>query len=194
MTGARNRTLIAVAAAVLVIGVIVGLATWHSATTATARAPAPGIRRLGVMAVAANYLDLSSAQLRRDLRSGRSLAEIADATSGKSSAGLIDALVQVRAAALQRPRKTAASRQTAQSAPGRAAPRRLRRGSARVRGHPHRPPTCSPPRTICRWHRRNSQRRAQPASRSRRSPTTNGKSAAGLIAALVHERATASSA
>ena len=56
------------------------------------------------MAVAANYLDESGAQLRQKLRSGRSLAEIANATSGKSSAGLIDALVQSRAAAIARGR------------------------------------------------------------------------------------------
>jgi hypothetical protein len=43
--------------------------------------------------VAATYLGLSPDALRSDLESGKTLAQIADATSGKSASGLVDALV-----------------------------------------------------------------------------------------------------
>jgi hypothetical protein len=46
--------------------------------------------------VAADYLELSPARLQAQLRSGKTLAQVADATAGKSTAGLIDALVAAR--------------------------------------------------------------------------------------------------
>lgn len=46
----------------------------------------------GLFAAAQSYLGLSSDTLKADLKSGQTLAQIADATSGKSSAGLVDAL------------------------------------------------------------------------------------------------------
>jgi hypothetical protein len=49
-------------------------------------------RKGGMLAAAASYLGSSPAQLKSELRSGKSLAEIANATSGKSSQGLIEAL------------------------------------------------------------------------------------------------------
>jgi hypothetical protein len=49
---------------------------------------------------AAHYLGISSDQLRSQLASGRSLAEVAAATSGRSAAGLIAALVAERKAKL----------------------------------------------------------------------------------------------
>jgi uncharacterized membrane protein len=45
---------------------------------------------------AGGYLGIAPSQLRDELRSGRTLAQIADATPGKSSAGLRDALVAAR--------------------------------------------------------------------------------------------------
>jgi hypothetical protein len=45
------------------------------------------------VSAAASYLGLTTVQVQSDLRSGRTLAQIADATSGKSAAGLIEALV-----------------------------------------------------------------------------------------------------
>jgi hypothetical protein len=56
------------------------------------RAAAPGKLRLA----ASDYLGIAPSQLRDELRSGRTLAQIADATPGKSSAGLLDALVSAR--------------------------------------------------------------------------------------------------
>jgi hypothetical protein len=62
-------------------------------------------RQLGESA--ASYLGTTSATLKRELRSGKSLAQIADATAGKSKDGLVAALV----AAWQRtPAASAASR------------------------------------------------------------------------------------
>jgi hypothetical protein len=48
----------------------------------------------------ASYLGLSTSQLRSELSSGRTLAQIADSTSGKSGAGLIETLVAARKARL----------------------------------------------------------------------------------------------
>ncbi len=50
--------------------------------------------KLGLAAGA--YLGITPLQLRDELRSGRTLAQIADATPGKSSTGLLDALVSAR--------------------------------------------------------------------------------------------------
>ncbi len=50
---------------------------------------------------AARYLGVSTAQLRADLRAGRSLAQIAAATPGKSATGLIDTRVSTREANLE---------------------------------------------------------------------------------------------
>jgi hypothetical protein len=60
------------------------------------RAAAGG--RLGIAAAA--YLGIAPSQLRAKLRSGRTLAQIAAATPGKSSAGLRDALVSAKKARL----------------------------------------------------------------------------------------------
>ena len=45
------------------------------------------------LAAAATYLGLTQAELQTALQSGKTLAQIANATDGKSAAGLIDALV-----------------------------------------------------------------------------------------------------
>ena len=45
------------------------------------------------LAAATTYLGISESDLRSQLASGKTLAQIANATSGKSAAGLIDALV-----------------------------------------------------------------------------------------------------
>ena len=52
----------------------------------------PGDRVRGLDA-AATYLGATVDALRTQLQSGKTLAQIANATSGKSAAGLIDALV-----------------------------------------------------------------------------------------------------
>ncbi|HWX96922.1 MAG TPA: hypothetical protein VNZ01_08720 [Solirubrobacteraceae bacterium] len=47
----------------------------------------------GPLVTAAGYLGVSTSQLSRELQSGRSLGQIANATSGKSSAGLVSVLL-----------------------------------------------------------------------------------------------------
>jgi hypothetical protein len=65
-----------------------------------------GVRRLALrgqtrdLVTVASYLGLSTTQVRSDLQSGRTLAQIANATSGKSAAGLIEALVAAKKARL----------------------------------------------------------------------------------------------
>jgi hypothetical protein len=54
----------------------------------------------GARALARSYLGLTPPQLRGELRAGKTLAQIADATSGKSAAGLIAAIVTARQARL----------------------------------------------------------------------------------------------
>jgi hypothetical protein len=52
--------------------------------------------------IAAGYLGLSTVELRRRLRSGLTLAQVADTGKGTSSAGLFHALVQAHATALRK--------------------------------------------------------------------------------------------
>lgn len=52
------------------------------------------------LAAAETYLGLTATQIRDDLRSGKTLAAVADSTSGKSAAGLIAAMVAVAKAQL----------------------------------------------------------------------------------------------
>lgn len=59
---------------------------WHGAPL--------GLRGRDDLSVAASYLGISEQSLLEQLRAGKSLAEIASATSGRSSAGLVDALVK----------------------------------------------------------------------------------------------------
>ncbi len=58
--------------------------------------------------VAAAYLGMTTAQVRAELRSGRTLAQIADATPGRSSHGLLNALVRARRNAVLRARANGA--------------------------------------------------------------------------------------
>ena len=53
------------------------------------------------LAAAATYLGLSQSELQTALQSGKTLAQVANATSGKSSSGLIDALVAAEQTELQ---------------------------------------------------------------------------------------------
>jgi hypothetical protein len=73
-----------------------GLTIGSFASTKTgmsARGLGPGRGPHDDFAAAATYLGLSQSDLQTALQSGKTLAQIANATSGKSAAGLIDALV-----------------------------------------------------------------------------------------------------
>src|SRR4051794_7643648 len=58
----------------------------------------PGHHHGDELAAAASYLGLTQAELLTQLQSGKTLAQVADGTSGKSKAGLIDALVKAETA------------------------------------------------------------------------------------------------
>ena len=54
----------------------------------------------GSFSAAATYLGISPTQLFTDIRSGKTLAQIANSTTGKSASGLIDAMVAAQKSAL----------------------------------------------------------------------------------------------
>ena len=82
-----NRTRIA-----LLVVVVAALAGGGSALAARGHNGPPGGGPPPLTA-AATYLGVTDAALRTQLRSGKTLAEVADSTTGKSAAGLIAALV-----------------------------------------------------------------------------------------------------
>jgi hypothetical protein len=61
----------------------------------------PGFGRGNDLAAAATYLGLTQSDLQTAVRSGKTLAQIANGTSGKSSSGLIAALVGARKTELE---------------------------------------------------------------------------------------------
>ncbi len=98
----RRVYLIAAAALVataVVLALALGAFSGHHGSSSSPSAAAAGVGPSGVRAAAA-YLGMPPAQLRRELRSGRTLAEIASSTPGRSAAGLEQAITQARAAAL----------------------------------------------------------------------------------------------
>jgi hypothetical protein len=107
MTGARKRKiLIGVAVLAILAGAVVAIVT----ASGSSRGPwlpnqhrDAGIRATrasGDLALAAAYLGVSRAQLRHELSSGSTLADIANATGGRSASGLTDALFAAKAARL----------------------------------------------------------------------------------------------
>lgn len=91
--------LAAIAAGAIVVGVTSG--GGHGANAARhGRAISPNTAP-GTLAVAAGYLGIPRSQLNEELRSGRTLAQVANATGDKSAKGLIDALVSARAKQLR---------------------------------------------------------------------------------------------
>ena len=106
MDNSRNKKLGAIAVAVVAlvgVGAAVAASQLHggdhaAAATQTTVAPYDGQRRGfgfrgGGLSAVSTYLGLSTQQLFTQLQSGKTLAQIANATSGKSAAGLIAALV-----------------------------------------------------------------------------------------------------
>lgn len=98
-----ERKLLAGIAALLVAGggAGAGLAASGHGNTAIAPVHAPTLRltHAGFVRVSAFYLGIDVATLRHDMKSGQTIAEVADATSGRSAAELTSYLV--RAATLR---------------------------------------------------------------------------------------------
>lgn len=113
----KRNAMIAVALLAAIAGVAV-VATDNERSPRTETAATVGVRAASVergeLATAAAYLGISRDQLRRRLRSQVTLAAVADSTPGRTSAGLIDALLNARASALRaagaQPRKRLSSR------------------------------------------------------------------------------------
>ncbi len=104
----KRNAIIALAVAAIAAGVIVSIvssgAGGHAGASAARAHAKGGAARVGgrtEVEAAAGYLGLTKAQLRAQLRSGHTLAQIADATGGKSATGLVEALVSTRAAQLR---------------------------------------------------------------------------------------------
>jgi hypothetical protein len=87
------------------------------------------------LAAAASYLGVSAKQLRHELRSGTTLAQVTAATSGKSEAGLIEALVAASRAGLA---ARVASGELTQKKADEILPQLSRRVSAEVKRARHR--------------------------------------------------------
>lgn len=99
----RRRIALAVAVAALAAGgAVAAVAATSSRGGHGGGAAAAGLPLRRDLPVAAGYLGISVAQLETALHTGRTLAQIADATAGKSEAGLIAALVAARRARLDR--------------------------------------------------------------------------------------------
>jgi hypothetical protein len=157
----------------LMLGVAV-VAVIAGATAAVVMAAQPSARhhRTTALAVAASYLGVSQTRLRGELRSGKSLARIANATSGKSAAGLI-ALLE----ASQRQRLAAASASLAQ---------RVKAEVERPRGAPTRSKSMQAAAGylgVTAVQLRAEQHSGK--SLAQIAEATSGRSAAGLLDALV---------
>ena len=82
------------------VAVVVAIDGGSSNGTAPGSGQAAGPALSGDLKVAVAYLGLPASRLLESLRSGRTLAQLADATPGRSAAGLIDRIVASRRAAL----------------------------------------------------------------------------------------------
>jgi hypothetical protein len=102
----KRRVALAVATVALLIGgaaVALGASSGAGASSShrgTHVRHARGRHHDSLIAAAASYLGIDTKQLRQELRSGKTLAQIAAATSGHSEAGMIAALVKAREARL----------------------------------------------------------------------------------------------
>jgi len=156
--------------ALTVVAVLAGATT---AVVVAAQPGSPSHKRAGTLASAASYLGVSETRLRSEVRSGRSLAQIADATPGRSAAGLVAA---VEAADRARLASAAAT-----------LPARVRAEVDRVPGGEHTLLAAAASylgvsRAQLRRELRSGKTLAQVAAASA------GKSASGLVAALVAAR------
>jgi hypothetical protein len=104
----RQRAMLAIAAAAVAVGAIASSLDTRggpSGETAAARtrldSHVSGAPSRSELAAAAAYLGVTSERLTGELRSGRTLAQLAGARPDRSAAGLIDALVAARVARLR---------------------------------------------------------------------------------------------
>jgi hypothetical protein len=104
MTGAlKRKIMIGVAVLALLVGVVLAIVTASGSSDGPTR-PQPrraaGLPGASDLALAASYIGISRAQLRHELDAGSTLADVANATRGRSASGLMDALFAASAARL----------------------------------------------------------------------------------------------
>jgi hypothetical protein len=201
MNSARTRAAVGIAVAVAVIAAIVAIAlagggggsASTSSTDASKGSPRSAAKFAGDLAIAAAYLGIPRAQLRRDLRSGRTMVQVAVDTSGKTVAGLIQALIDAKAPRL-------AARPTGTRATGANASARLGRLRTRVTAEVNRSRTRAPgpPRVVGDLSAASAYLGVSRAALhkdllagqtlAQLAATTPGRTTAGLISALVAAR------
>ena len=158
-----RKLLLTVAVAAVLAGVTMAAIT----VARPAAHPRPG----GTLATAAGYLGMSTAELQRELQSGESLAQIANATGGRSTSGLIDALVAAGKARL--------------AAAAAKLPERVAAEVNRV-GGPNRPTAVVGYLGVSPAQLRSELRSGKTLAQI--ADATSGKSAAGLVEAIVAAR------
>ena len=194
----RQKLLAAVVALALIAGVTIaviaatGGKTQKSPSTLKGASGGAGQPALnGDVKVAVAYLGVAPAKLLAELRSGRTLAQVADATPGRSAAGLVDRIVATRRAALAAAVKAGGLPPAQESAALASLRGRVSTRVARAGGYPS---------SVGRLAGRASaaaaaylgmpQAQLRSELRSGRTPaqvaqTTRGKSVSGLIAAII---------
>jgi hypothetical protein len=166
----KRLALLTALLAVLAGGTTVALGSSGGSKTRTANARSG--KHVSLLSVAAGYLGIPEVQLRSELHSGKSLAQLAEASSGHTSSGLIAALVGARSAHLSERVITLVSRPGgAGSRAGKAA----RRGSARTVALAYLGLSPSQLRSLLHAGR----------SLGEIADSTTGRSASGLIDAIV---------
>jgi hypothetical protein len=142
------------------------------------------------VAVAAGYLGVSVASLRAQLRAGRSLAQIAHATPGRSQAALVARLLAARLAALHAAQgKLGASEEAARAAALRAAvAARVRRKGFGVGGVVPAADLPVAARYLGMIPVRLAEQLQPGRSLAQVADSTRGRSSAGLIEALTANR------
>ena len=107
MTGASKRkSMVGVAVAALLVGAVLAIVTFSGSRKGPIEPSSNHVARFhdvggpSDLALAAAYLGVSRAQLRHQLSSGSTIAELANTTSGHSAAELTDALFAAKAARL----------------------------------------------------------------------------------------------
>lgn len=184
--GLRRRLLLGIAVAAALAGATAAVVMAAQPSSAAHHRLSAHRHGGGTLATAAAYLGLSPAQLRSDLQSGKSLAQVAASAPGKSAAGLIEALEaadrqKLTAAAAALPERVAAQVKRA-GGPHPQARKAGHHGAQRVRTLSVAAQYLGLSTVELQQDLRSGTSLAQIAN------STSGRSAAGLIEALVTAR------
>lgn len=182
-TPPKRKLMLGIALAAVVAGVLIAvLSGGRHHASADARGAAS--RGHSEIQVAASYLGLSPRELRQRLRKGQSMGEIADASSGRSSAQLVATLLAAKGAELKREHLPSATEE--------AELRRLHhRLAVEVRRSRRRVFLVQAASYLGLDQSRLQEELSSGKTLAQIADATSGRSAKGLIDALVAARATA---